>query len=294
MIISYFPMGGEATGQKGLPEFTYSGDYELIEDGEAGWRLRFLTSGTFKLLSETMTADLFLVGGGGGGGGGSSYSASKCGGGGGGSGYTTTALNVEIKAGTDYVITIGAGGAGGAYNQWGTQGVGGTGGVTSGFGYSANGGTGGGSLANNCPGGNGGSGGAAGGYGQDGVSAGAAGGSNGSSGSVPTKYYDMTLGKAGTGQTNNTCEFGEDGTTLYAGGGGSGASTSATNYGFGFGGDGGGGNGGGNNGSTYYTPVAGATNTGSGGGGGCGGYEAVRTSGAYGGSGILIMRNVRG
>ena len=47
-------------------DFTYTGEYLLIDDNDGNWRLKFLTSGTFIPLTDIMI-DVFLVGGGGGG-----------------------------------------------------------------------------------------------------------------------------------------------------------------------------------------------------------------------------------
>lgn len=53
-----------ATG--GLPEYTYTGAHQLIDDGGGNWRIKFLSSGTLTLGNKTKV-DAFLVGGGGGG-----------------------------------------------------------------------------------------------------------------------------------------------------------------------------------------------------------------------------------
>lgn len=47
-------------------DFTYTGEYLLIDDNDGNWRIKFLTSGTFTPLDNIMI-DSFLVGGGGGG-----------------------------------------------------------------------------------------------------------------------------------------------------------------------------------------------------------------------------------
>ena len=52
------------------PEFTYTGEYEFIDEGEGSWRIKFKTSGrlTFTNLGSAQNGiDIFLVGGGGGG-----------------------------------------------------------------------------------------------------------------------------------------------------------------------------------------------------------------------------------
>ena len=40
-IISYFPVRG-ASGRNSLPEFTYTGTYQLIDDGYGDWRIKFI------------------------------------------------------------------------------------------------------------------------------------------------------------------------------------------------------------------------------------------------------------
>ena len=56
----------------GIPNFTYTGTYETVDDGDGNWRIKFLTSGIFTLLKpKQLLIDVFCVGGGGGGGGGS-------------------------------------------------------------------------------------------------------------------------------------------------------------------------------------------------------------------------------
>ena len=61
MIISHFPSG--SSGGSLIPEFTYTGSYDLVAEAE-GWKIRFLTSGTFTPKSN-VTVDIFCVGGGG-------------------------------------------------------------------------------------------------------------------------------------------------------------------------------------------------------------------------------------
>lgn len=117
-----------------IPAFEYSGTYSIVDDGDNGWRIKFLTSGIFSLNVST-SIDVFLVGGGAAGG-----EAHQ----GGGGGYTKTERNLYIVAGQQYKIIIGAGGVSSA------------GGQTSAFGYSAAGGQ----KGSGYYGGNGGSGGA--------------------------------------------------------------------------------------------------------------------------------------
>ena len=192
-------------------DFTYTGSYSVIDDGNGNWRIKFLTSGTFKS-SKDLLVDTFLVGGGGGGGKVTDYYGA-----GGGGGYTTTSF-AKIKKDVAYSIVIGAGGA-----------VEQSGGRTSGFGASAAGGQG----AVNKTGGTGGSGGA--------FAVSGKGGSNGSNGGGGNGY--------GLGQGTTTREFGESTGKLYAGGGGSGYNTNSSGLGGSGGGGHGGHNAEGSNGA---------------------------------------------
>lgn len=192
-----------------LPEFEYTGTYQLLDDGDGNWRIKFTTSGTLTL-AKTTTVDLFLVGGGGGG-------VS----GGGGGGYTATHTSVVLEGGTPYTVTIGGGGTGGA---GGMAGNGSAGGATSIGSYSITGGA----SANQDDGGNGGSGGGGSGSELDNWRNGGNGGSDGANGA--TSSYP-----GGTGQGITTREFGETDGELYSGGGGgeSGDSRSGGNGGAG-------------------------------------------------------------
>ena len=121
---------------KKLPEFTYTGVYETImEDG--GWKIKFKTSGTFKITKPTNTIqiDAFLVGGGGGGG---AYSNGS--GGGGGGGFITQSV-ITLNSGINYTINIGNGGNGGTASDY--DNVAPSGGTTTAFGLQALGGGGG-------------------------------------------------------------------------------------------------------------------------------------------------------
>ena len=188
-----------------IPEFTYTGDYEIVNDADEpiatsqdNWKIRFLTSGTLTITNLNGAEngiDVFCVGGGGNG---------ASGGGGGGGGYTSTQKGVILYAGTEISIEIG-----------------GSGGNTSAFGITANAGA----NANGFHGGAGGSGGGS--LIKDG-------GSDGGDGGTHASY------KGGTGQGTTTREFGEENGRLYAGGGGG---SSASSYTPGTGGSGGGGDG---------------------------------------------------
>lgn len=237
-----------------IPEFTYTGDYEIVNDSDepitvsqGNWKIRFLTSG--KLIFTVLNGaddgiDVFLVGGGAGG------NYSWRGGAGGGSGYTSTMQAVTVQVGTEYNIAIGAGGVG-AKTSGGRAG-----GATSAFNGTANGGA---TLSDiGAEGGDGGSGGGSGSLNPDkdgAYSRAGVGGTDGANGQGTNP---------GTGQGTTTREFGEPSGTLYAtGGAGIGSN------------------------STKPTPVP--QNTGDGGNGAGANYESTA-----GGSGIVIIRNARG
>ena len=199
--------GGGASAPGGLPVFTYSGDFELIDDGEKNWRIKFYSGGTlnFKNLGKTTAIDVFCVGGGGGAHG-TADPYNVWSGAGGGGGYTATKKNVAIYKATDYEIVIGSGGSG-SYDA-----NAGDGGDTIAFRVTANGGKGAIDSQSASNGGDGGSGGA-----------GAAGNKNGNygyggedgTGGTTTNYPYV----GGSGQGTTTREFGEEWGTLYASGG---------------------------------------------------------------------------
>lgn len=251
--------GGEVSSG-GLPEFTYTGNYSFVDDGEKNWRIKFLTSGvlTFTKLGNAKNGiDVFLVGGGCAGGSGS-WDANNGYGKAGSGGYTKTQKGVQTTANTAYNIIVGAGG----------QSAFASGGDSSAFSVIAAGGT---KLG-------GGSGGGA--YGNNQVNNGGSDGGNGdpqSSTNIGTDSY----GSPGKGQGTTTREFGESTGDLYAGGGGAGGNGSAQATG---------GSGGGGNGAwSGNQPTSGADNTGGGGGGM---YYGLTTLGK-GGSGIVVIRNSR-
>lgn len=249
---------GNSLNINAIPEFTYDGAYEIVDDDGnkitaslENWRIRFLTSGTLIFTSLNGAAngiDVFCCGGGGGGG------ASIAGGGGGG-GYTTTVKNKSVALNTEYVITIGSGGGNNA-----------SGGNTTAFNVTANGGNPGGWYSASTGSATGGAGGSGGGqYG------GTYGGSDGGNGGG-------TCG--GKGQGTTTREFGESSGRLYAGGGSGGLynkgdtskwipaiDESAA-------------------GSAQHAPA----NRGGGGGGSC---HTLGPAGGSGGSGIVVIRNKR-
>lgn len=191
-----------------IPEFTYTGDFEIVNDADApittsdgNWKIRFLTSGvlTFTALNGAADGiDLFLVGGGAGG--------SRAGAG---AGYTETCIAVNVLSGTQYEIVVGAGGNAGVGNGKN----GGDGGSSSAFGRTADGGKAPTSLST-YTGGNGGSGGGSGVAGTSGYNGGTDGGDG----------YGSNGGK---GQGSTTREFAESDGKLYATGG-KGAGTAQT------------------------------------------------------------------
>lgn len=189
------------------------GTYQVLEDGDGNWRIKFLSSGTFTPLRD-MVIDAFLVGAGGGG-----YKYLFHGSGGAG-GYTKTVKSIVLTANTTYNIVVGAGGS---TNSGSGEGAipATAGGDTSAFSETAAGGA----PAASKKGGAGGSGGGS--YDSD-KKVGYDGGSDGSNGGGTN---------GGTGQGTTTREFGEANGDLYAGGGGG-----FYNDSLGVGGAGGGGN----------------------------------------------------
>lgn len=237
-----------------IPEFTYTGTYEIVDDDDnaitqssGNWKIRFLTSGTLTFTDLRGAAegiDVFCVGGGGNGGdgAGSVTNGTGVGGAGGGGGYTKTKTGVPVEANTlSYDIIVG-----------------GATGASSGFGVEAKGGKSGGKGSRGADGGSGG-----GGPGTAGAKEGAGGTDGGNGGG--------TAGEGGFnggyGQGTTTREFAESGATLYSTGG---------------------------HGGYYCSDNAtpGGDNTGNGGKGAQ--YTSyVDHSGGAGGSGIVIIRNAR-
>lgn len=251
-----------------IPAFSYSGDYEIVDDADTpittsdgNWKIRFLTSGVFTptdLRGAENGIDVFLVGGGSGGKNNKNDYETGSGGGG---GKTETVRNFQITANTAYPITIGAGGS---PNK--------NGGQTIAFGSIVDGGV----------GKHGGSGG--GGIGYAGYSDG--GGYDGEydGGDPEGSLYP------GTGQGTTTREFGDIGGTLYSAGGGAGDYWNAdeeTNRESIKPGDDSAGTGAL---SETIAATAGKANRGGGGGGG----SNKKANAAPGGSGIVIIRNARG
>lgn len=298
---------------KTLPPFTYTGNYTVVDDGDSGWRIKFLTSGTLVML-QRRTIDVFCVGGGSSG----SYGIYKPGstspsvnitpGVGGAGGYTKTAKNIEATAGKPYAIFIGAGG--GAVGGASTRLNGHNGGSSSAFGIIAAGGVAVTITSDEFPqdyyAGNGGSGGGGTAYLLSGDSGfgGAKGGSNGGNGyrhvnnPSGSGYIEQIVPNTmafSQGQHSTTREFGEANGTLYSGGGGGGGGRFVEDGETITKAPGAGGAGGGGRGAHYNASAsAGTANTGGGGGGGC--YSTTssyRHASGAGGSGIVVIRNHR-
>lgn len=101
------------------PDFTYSGDYQVVQDNDApisdfanwkgNWKIRFLTSGTLRFVNFygwPGVVDIFLVGGGG-----SSTTQYRSYPGAGGGGYTNTKRSISLSINVDYTIVVGSGAA---------------------------------------------------------------------------------------------------------------------------------------------------------------------------------------
>ena len=198
-----------------IPEFTYTGDYEIVNDSDEpitvsqdNWKIRFLTSGTLtftNLNGAEGGIDVFLVGGGAKGLNGTAPSNEYYGSGGGG-GYTSTKRGISVQANISYTITVGA-----------------ESGNTSAFNTTAKG----------ASGINGGSGGAGGFWnGLGGVIYGGQDGANGN------RHSGIESLSGGTGQGTTTREFGESSGRLYSTGGAANRFANATEN-TGNGGDGG-------------------------------------------------------
>lgn len=221
MIINKFPTGNN--DNKILPLFTYTGNCTVVDDGDDGWRIKFLSSGTFKIQRPYATIDAFLVGGGASG----SYSyeaddgSYPVGGGGGAGGYTMTQQNIDLSYGESYIIIVGDGGQAVGGGQ--TAVIGNNGGNTAAFGYTARGGSWDDiNVINSGLPGNGGSAGGRSGY-VDGssVQVNAENGHENGEDSIAASQYPLL--NVGKGQGTTTREFGEETGDLYAAGGGGGA-----------------------------------------------------------------------
>ena len=76
------------------PIFTYTGNCQIINDGNGNWRVKFISNGTLTV-SNPFDVDLFLVGGGAGNGG---YG-----------GTNSVKKGIELNSTRSYTVTIGAG-----------------------------------------------------------------------------------------------------------------------------------------------------------------------------------------
>lgn len=268
----------------------------------------FTSSQTWTVPDGVTSIDIFCVGGGASGSKqGSQYVEDRYdavfGSGGGGGGFTATKLNYSVTPGSQFVITVGAGGIAITSGGYGIRG----GGVSS-FGnvLTANGG---GTITNGqygssqTGGSNGGSGGGSGGCGSSTTNYRGPAGDGGSDGSKGEdcleEYTGYVRSFGGTGQTTTTRAFGDTTGTLFAGGGGGGSgynSAGWANAGVGKDGGGNGGLGSSLSDTTNMIGKPGTANTGGGGGGHAVfayydvGYYIQTSSPGDGGSGIVIVR----
>lgn len=272
----------------GVPSFTYTGNYEIVNGDKADWKIRLLSSGTLIFTDQNPTIDIFIVGGGGNGVAGSDYwGAKSAGGSSGGGGAALTVSGFPATKTTEYGVVIGDKLANSSFGLGGTA-----------YYTALAGGTG-----ADCE------------YSNSGASTGSAG--SGGSGRLSNqndnygaKSVVARAGASGNGKAGNY-EFDEEGNTRYgASGGYGGGGVSSYIGGNGDAGSAGGTNGGGaggqgcsyvnNGGWSFITAVsggAGSVNSGSGGGGGggrCGSnstsYGGAAGNGGAGGSGIVIIR----
>lgn len=122
-----FVQGG---GGPVFPEFTYTGEYHIVNEGTPDWKIYFTSSGTFTPASN-IAVQVQAIGGGSGGNGGDANQRPRVGGVGG----NSMTGELILESGVSYEIIIGAGGTGGSERAQG-----GVGGTTSGFGLTAAGG----------------------------------------------------------------------------------------------------------------------------------------------------------
>lgn len=275
-----------AAGRKAFPNFTYTGDYAIMNSNtyalDGDYQLLALKSSGTLTFEKEFNADVFLVGGGAGGNGASATATAatySTGRGGGGGGRTTNAKNVQIPT-SALTVVIGAGGLGSTAFSVPAN-PGGETSITDGGAMvlSAIGGEASETLGN---GGNGGSGGGSGQYNGSGRD----GGSDGGDGvTANTSGYN-----GGLGQGTTTRAFGEANAALFAGGGGGGGHSRG-----GRGGAGGGGNGAVLASGSDTHATSGVENTGGGGGGGGRSKSNSSSSpGGNGGSGIILIRIAQG
>jgi hypothetical protein len=275
---STFSLYGIANADQGAAKATGG----IITEDATYWYHTFAASGTFTP-KQSLSCDYLVVAGGGGGG-------SYAGGGGGAGGYLT---NTASLIATNYTVTIGAGGNGGAATSGtvGSNSVFGAitatgGGYGGGFAFGTNGGPGGsGGGGNGSNSGLNSTGGAASPSGQGNAGGGSSGGTTtpwggaggGGAGAVGASVSGTTAG--GNGGAGLASSINGTSTTR-AGGGGGGADPAPAGTG---------GTGGGGNGAVAANATAGTANT----GGGGGGVWSPGYSGGAGGSGIVIVRYLK-
>lgn len=123
-----FVQGG---GGPVVPDFTYTGEYQLLNEDGGNWKLYLITSGTFNS-NVDMLVDICLIGGGQAGQRSNYVTPGTCGN----PGSLLTNKNIVIQAGMQYQVNIGSGG--GITTAIGSFGL--AGGNTEGFGLTALGG----------------------------------------------------------------------------------------------------------------------------------------------------------
>jgi hypothetical protein len=243
----------------------------------------FQTSGTLSPLS-TLSASYLIVAGGGGGG----FDS----GGGGGAGGFLSGSGVTIDTNSTYLVTVGAGGAGGTVTvpRYGANGTNSTFSMVTTAAVGGGGGGGSGPVQADDNGRNGGSGGGAAGYTSTPHTGGAGTSGQGNNGGS-SSTNGTGAGGGGAGAVGASAGSGSgggigltssiSGTSTYYAGGGGGANGSSS----GIGGLGGGGNS--SSGTGGSVPTAGTANTG--GGGGSGNAFGGSQDAAAGGSGVVII-----
>lgn len=274
MIIAATRYGSGSSGGGGTGVVRYTvvsgATPTYFEDSETGdWELVFLSSSLIKFTSAPSSVEVFAVGGGAKGVDGA-ISGSTAKGGNGGKGGACVTDTASVTIGTEYQVDIGSSGQS-------TSALG----LTAASGGGSNGGTG----ASATYGGGGGA------------------GTNGTQGSLAFGRASASTGR--TQYEQSLDQQGQDPVVIYfgAGGGGGGAirADGPAQAARGTGGKTGGGDGGrptGSGDNTITAGGAGEQNTGAGGGGG--GAEVTSygdgdwKTGGLGGSGIVIIRNVRG
>lgn len=263
MIINCGGKGGDS-GDVAALDYSYSGTSEITGNIYGDWCITLKSAGTFifnNLGNAAQGIEVCCVGAGGGGC--SGYDNAI--GGGGGEGGQVVNQTVSVEVGTPYTISVGAGGSQKA-----------NGGNTTGFGITATGGKGATDIK-----------------GASGTGCGA-GGRGGSVFGVNPATQESTAGGAGAyafGDSKLRIPSFGIGYKFGAGGGGAHALNSH-NCGAWSGSRAGGVSGGGDGGSYGSAGSAGTANSGGGGGGG-GNNMTYTEAGGKGGSGIVIIRNVR-